>query len=362
MLPQKEDEALQLFFLSCGCSIVTGFFCAIVCALAPATMNGLMTTHGVWPLALMVLAVVVGGLRASVHAWCVRVKAFKATSISQVVSSVCSNGVKIGSGVSGAVPLSLIVSIPVADLAASFSLAGALSQVMKAPRPNIEWARMRQLARDYSDFPKYAASKDVMNSLSQGLPVLALGHFFGIAAAGAYSFAMTVLGVPMGVVQIAVRQVLFQKACESEHRGRGLSSLYLMSTIGLLTLAAMPSLILFFWAPQIFAWLFGRQWDAAGAFARSLIVWLSFAFCNLPAGIFGRLIRIQRRLFFYDVGLLVARGVAMGLGGLYLTASETVFAFSLVGAGMNVFLILLVGRAVLRREGHERLNTAWQDL
>jgi hypothetical protein len=42
----------------------------------------------------------------------------------------------------------------------------------------------------------------------------------------------------------------------------------------------------------------------------------------------------------------------MVLGGLYLSAPQTIMLFASVGAVMNVCLILFVGHAVAKKEGH----------
>jgi len=160
----------------------------------------------------------------------------------------------------------------------------------------------------------------------------------------------------MGFVLTALRQVLFQKAGETQHQGGSLGPLYVKITVGLFVLAFIPSLILFIWAPQLFTWIFGSQWYTAGEFARSLVLWMMFVFCNLPAVLFAQLIRIQRTVFLYDLVLLAARALALVLGGLYLNASKTIMLFSLVGAAMNIFLIFLVGYAVMKKEGPANLD------
>jgi hypothetical protein len=98
-------------------------------------------------------------------------------------------------------------------------------------------------------------------------------------------------------------------------------------------------------------WIFGGQWYTAGEFARWLVLWLMVAFCNLPAVLFAQLIRIQRTFFFFDMGLLTLRVSTLVLGGVYLNALETIMLFSLVGAAMNCFLIVIVGYAVTKKEG-----------
>ena len=93
----------------------------------------------------------------------------------------------------------------------------------------------------------------------------------------------------------------------------------------------------------MFRWIFGPQWQVAGEYARSLVLWLTVAFCNLPAELFGKIFRIQKFVFYYDMALLAARALVLVLGGLYLSSSTTVLLFAVVGSIMNTVLILWVG-------------------
>jgi hypothetical protein len=122
-------------------------------------------------------------------------------------------------------------------------------------------------------------------------------------------------------------------------------------TSGLFALAVLPSLVLLIWAPQLFTWIFGSQWLTAGEFARSLVLWLMFAFCNLPAVLFARIIRIQQTIFLFDVVLLPARAIVLIVGGMYMPESYTIMLFAVVGAIMNIILIVVVGHALMRKEG-----------
>jgi hypothetical protein len=89
-----------------------------------------------------------------------------------------------------------------------------------------------------------------------------------------------------------------------------------------------------------------------------LVLWLLFLFCNLPAILFTRIIRMQNRMFFYNLTLLIARALALIIGGTYLLASQTVLLFSLVGAAMNVIYIIIIGFALMKMEG----DTALKDI
>ena len=141
--------------------------------------------------------------------------------------------------------------------------------------------------------------------------MLVLTHYFGIAVAGAYAFGIRLIEAPMSLIMGALRQVLFQRAGEMQHQGLGLSQLFLKTTAGLFALGFLPALFLGICAPDLFSWVFGAQWRAAGEFARYLVIWLLFTFCNLPAVLFARLIRIQRAVFVYNVVLLLVRVAAL---------------------------------------------------
>ena len=178
-----------------------------------------------------------------------------------------------------------------------------------------------------------------------------LTHYFGIAAAGAYAFAERIISTPMSFVTRALRQVLFQKACEIHNEGGRLLPLFVKITGGLFAVAALPSVAFVAWAPPLFAWVFGPEWRTAGEYAQSLTLWLLFMFCNLPATLFARILRIQHRMFAFDVSLLVARSLALVAGGMFLSATRTVLVFSLVGAVMNLVFIAIIWRELRSREG-----------
>jgi O-antigen/teichoic acid export membrane protein len=358
MLPKEKNDAFDLFFISCLSIIIITLICALACIIAPVTMMGLMKAPGIWVLALLVFTLLITGFNITLQSWCIRAKAFKQTSSSQVIRSLSFNGMQIGFGLFKAGAAGLIISSVLADLFSNFNLLCVFLSDFKASAHKISWQRIKQLANEYRDFPIYSASRNIINALSMGLPVLLLTNYFGIAVAGAYAFAERILSSPMSLVLRALRQVLFQKACETDHHGGSLLALYIKVTTGLFVLAVIPSLILFIWSPPIFSFVFGRKWLIAGEFASSLIIWLAFMFCNLPSVLFARILRLQRQFFIYDIILLAARTLVLVVGGIYMTASHAILLFSIVGAIMNIIFIVIVGLVLMKKEG----TSTWKDI
>jgi lipopolysaccharide exporter len=358
MLPKQKDDAFGLFVISCLSSFLIAVFCLGICLVAPRFILNFMKAPNAWMLLPLVIGILGAGLNSAFQGWCIRAKAFKRTSGSQVIRSLSVNGTQIGLGFLKGGASALIFAVILGDLLATISLAKGVLREIKVLCRNIRWKRLWQLAKEYRDFPLYSASTNVINALSLGLPVFLLTHFYGIATAGAYAFGIRLMNAPMELILRALRQVLYQKASETYNQGGRLVPLYLRITGGLFALGFLPSLILFIWAPQMFSWIFGAQWHTAGVFARSLVLWLLFAFCNLPAVIFARVVRMQIRMFIYNQTLLIARALALIIGGMYLSASQTVLLFSLVGAVMNVVFIIIIGFAVTKMEG----DTALKDI
>lgn len=356
MLPKEKDKAFNLFSLSVLCTVSVAFICMLFTLIFPKTITGLIKIPGSWPLALLILTVLVAGFNLSCQAWAVRSKAFRATSTSQVIRSVTTNGSRITLGFLRFGAPGLIFSSMLGDLVASVNLVRVVLPDLRAMRHRVQWRTIKQLAKEYRDFPAYSGTQNVINSLSAGVPVFLLTRYFGIPVAGAYAFGLTVLTTPMGFITSALRQVLFQRASESLHHNESLATLYVKITATLFALSLVPTVILVIWAPQIFSLIFGSKWFFAGELARSLILWMAVVFCNLPAVLFMRIIRIQRFALFFELTLLFARTSALAIGGMLLNARQTVMLFSLVGAAMNAFLIFYVGRAVIKKEGAGSLD------
>lgn len=350
MLPKKKEEALNLFFISCLATFLVTFLVVVIVLLFPVTIQRLIKTQNVWMLFLLPIATLVSGLNQSLQAWSVRVKSFKHTASSQIIRSLTSSGIWLIAGIRSIGEVGLAVGSVMGGLLASINLAKVLRRDLKSLWHSVNWGKIRDLSLEYRDFPIFSAPQNLMNAVSQGLPVLLLGHFYGIEIAGFFAFGMRVLFTPMGFVLKALRQVLFQKASEKHNSGIDLGGYYLKTTGALVMLAIGPSLIVFIWAPQIFSLVFGQEWWEAGIYARWLILWIFVMFCNVPSILFAKILRQQKNLFLFECVVLSTRILVLTAGGLYLSALKTVIAFSILGLILNTFLILWIGILLFKQK------------
>lgn len=350
ILPKKNEDAFNLFIFACICTFSISIIFLFAYLIIPDYFQKLVQVQSSWILFPLLAGIFISGFNSTFQAWCVRTKSFKHTSASQVIRSITSNGMQTGLGfLNGGAP-ALIWSSVVADLIASVNLSRIAIRDFKRLAVGFSIKKMLDLAKEYRDFPIYSASMNVMNALSIGLPIFLLTYYYGVAIAGGYAFAMRILSMPMEFVLRALRQVLFQKATETYNEGRKLMPLYIKITLGLFAVAIIPALTFIIGAPKIFGWVFGTQWTLSGEFARALTLWLIFMFCNLPATLFARIIRVQRKMFFYDITLLTLRTGTLIVGGMFLEPARTIMSFALVGAAMNVIFIVIIGYLLAKKE------------
>lgn len=357
MLPKNDNEAFNLLVISVLSTIVIALGCIFTYLAMPSLIGGVMPSHRALTIILLACGIAAAGINSTCQAWCVRAKAFRQTSTSQVIRSTASNSSQIIFGMCNFGAIGLMISNVLADTAASGNLVRAVRGSLRDLKHSVNWHTIKALAYEYRDFPLYSASQRVVNAVSVGLPVVLLTHYYGLAVAGAYTFGMRIIWTPMSFVLSSLRQVLFQKACEAHRLGKSLVSIYVKVTLLLFAVAILPALGLILWAPSLFSFVFGAKWSFAGELAVFLVIWLLFAFCNLPAVLFARLIRIQRTVFLYDLAMLVCRSAALIVGGAFFSANTTVLLYSVIGSVMNVFLIILVGRSLMQREGPVSLES-----
>jgi O-antigen/teichoic acid export membrane protein len=342
VLPKWKEEAINLFLVSSLSTVSISLLTFLAAMYCPITLQSILKDGSSWFLFLLPAALLAAGLNQSLQAWSIRNKEFRHTALSQIIRLTTISGSWIMAGIGQMGAVGLACGVILGCIFASLNLAKVLMRDIRSLWNSVSWKRIKNLFLEFRDFPIFSATQNLMNALSQGLPVLMLSHFYGVGTAGLYAFGMRVLMTPMELVQTALRQVLFQKASETHNSDGDLRGLFLKTTGGLLVMAIIPCAVLFVWSPQIFSWIFGKDWWEAGVFARWLTLWMLAAFCNVPSVLFGRILRKQRNIFFYECIVLLTRTTVLLMGGIYWTALQTIVVFSALGLILNASLIVWV--------------------
>ena len=343
MLPKRHGQSASLLWAACFSVLSVSMLCLVAVAAFPVAVVGLLKAqHAGYLLWLLPLAVLVSGSNQCLQAWFVRRKAFGVTATAQVTRTLVASGAQVATGICRD-GTGLIYGAIAGDAASSIGMLRlAVTRDRKLLLGALTWKRIWGAAREYSDFPLFSMPQNVLNSASQGLPVILLTHYYGITTAGYYAFGIRILQAPMNLILNALRQVLFQRISEVHNRDGRVHGLFVRSTIGLSLVALLPTLAVMLWGPELFSRVFGSNWLLAGQYARWLLLWSAVGFCNVPSVLLARVLRQQRYLLILDVIVLLVRIGVLVYGGNCLPALRTVQLFSVAGAALNGALIVWV--------------------
>lgn len=354
VLPQDEREALALVRLS---TILSFFIAILACIFLTLGGGWLSTLLGAESIAnylfLIPLAMLFAAFVQVAQQWLIRKKEFGVIARTALVQAVILNCAKTGVGwfhPFGAVLIVLatlghVLQAVLLFLGAKWRYEPSTSSHDQKPQQSL-----RELLYRYRDFPLYRAPQNFINAASQSLPVLMLAAFFGPAAAGFYTIAKMVMGMPTMLVGKAVNDVFYPRITEAARNGENLPRHITRATMALFAVSILPFGLVMLFGAWLFSFVFGDEWVRAGEYAQWLAVFFLFNFINKPSVAAVPALGIQQGLLVYEV--FSTGGKVIGLAaGFYLFKSDlwAVALFSLSGTLTYIAMIIwIVYRAKLR--------------
>ena len=193
----------------------------------------------------------------------------------------------------------------------------------------------RQAAADYADYPRFTLWGNLLNVGSSYIPVLLLPIVLDqVEAVGFYTFSLLLLEIPMRLIAGAVTPVYMNKAAELvDQRPDELGPLTFKLFRNLLWPVAIGMGVLYALGEPVYVFAFGEPWRTAGQAAEVLAVFYFFRLVSSPLSPVINIIRKENEVFRFQVGLFIARLLAL-LPGLFweLTFVELMWLYSVVNA------------------------------
>lgn len=340
VLPRDEADAVALVRLSLriglGATLLTAVLLSLFGAPLLALINAQAIVEHMYWLPPAVLAVVLGRVLSY---WLIRQQAYALGARFQVLTSLLVGSVKCGAG---------LVAPTVAVLIAANTLGALLGSALTffgwrrsaAGRMPTVAAPLRRVALAHRDFPLLRAPQDLINTLSQSLPLLLLAATFGAGAAGHYAIAIAVLGVPAALIGNSVGAVFYPRITQAVLAGENARAQIVRATAALAAVGALPFGLVLAFGPWLFETAFGAAWRAAGAYAQWLTPWLFMQFINPPAVASVPALHLQHGLLIYEFFSTGSKAVALWLGfALFANDLAAVALFSSVGVLAYAWLI-----------------------
>lgn len=279
LLPDKDSNAIRLATLSVTIAIFFSFLVLIFTIWMNDIISDLLDTPELKSLLyLLPLSIFLHAFYQVKVSWSTRKKRFKSITVSRVAQHGTMSFIQIGFGVlifNSAI--GLLVGYILGQIAAISTIGSVKFKFNTAERKNIYG-----LSKRYIKFPKFDIPNALLNISSTQAPNIFLSVFYSTTYAGFFLLTQRVLQGPVSLISFSILDVFKQKASE-DYRNNGNSRKIFKKTFLLLfTLSALPSIILFFYVENIFAFVFGENWAIAGTYAKLLIPAMFLRFTASP--------------------------------------------------------------------------------
>lgn len=341
IVPKEDFDAKKLFQLSLIVTTCVSLVSVVLIFLFGRVLSDLVNVPDLYYWLFFVPPVLfLYGLNFALVVYSNRYKKYRTLSVSKVAASIATIVVSLIIGILVKGPLGLILSTFINYLV---SVTIVFYILMKEDKnlcfPIMKIHEAKEYFVRFKNFPLYTLPTDFINIFINQLPVFILGSV-NPAKVGYFNISNRVLATPAQLVSSSIADVLKQRMSEDMHQREDCSPVYKRTFKPLFLLSLVPFLILFIFAPSIFAFVFGEKWRPAGTFTQFMTPYFFVKFLAMPFVPIYNLAMRQKEEFALHIYLLISSLLFIGTG-LYILKDINwmIILFSLNYAGVYVFYL-----------------------
>ena len=252
---------------------------------------------------------------------------------------------KIALGLLGMAPAGLPVGTVLGQAASNINYRLRMKSLALPPTSAAEG---KAAARKHSNFPRFVATKDFVNTFSANLPFLWLALYFNRAEIGLFGLALTFTRQPVLLLCAAFERVLYARGAEAVRQRQPLRRTVWRFLLAINAVAIPACALLWFFAEPLFSFGFGTRWQGCGVYVQALLPWVLLTLTANSLMFVANIFSTQRTEFFFNIAQLLLRVVALYIGirmGSFLLSIRMFAAVSaLVSAALTVWYLWQVRR------------------
>lgn len=148
-----------------------------------------------------------------------------------------------------------------------------------------DYLQLKHVALKYKKFPILSSPAAIADSLSVQLPILLIVKSFSSSVAGFYSLTYRVLNLPATFLSQGIAQPLLRQITKMDEGTYEQVIFILKVFLALLIIITPFTLIIWFYAEDLFSFVFGSEWAKAGMYAKIIIFAVAIKFVVSPLSI-----------------------------------------------------------------------------
>lgn len=225
-------------------------------------------------------------------------------------------------------------------------------------RQDLTYRSMAAVVRRHWRYPRYVMPNEALDRLSNQVPLLFIGTFLSLAAAGHYGFALMILSGPAALMGQAVGQAFLQFMGRHDNNALSLDLATRRIWAGMALVGALPFGAVLLFGGEIFGTGFGEEWTGAGTIAQLLAVLLFVRFVSSPTSTLYWKLNLQREQWYFSVAAASYRTGAYGLLAFGFSLREVIFLHVGIETVAIVTYNLVAVRELWRRQREQHVVIA----
>jgi len=347
ILPEKNEDAANVVILCLFLIAATSFVTTVILFFFIGTFEHYMNAPGFSIyLPLLPLALIFSGYAYIFGFWASKREQYGSVAKANVISTFTGKGFSIGYGFLGPSPFGLILGSIINDATIVVILVKkAFSDLSLFYHTS--YAKIKEMMIRYKKFPQYSLGADLAGSVSVQFIPFALAFNFPAAVIGYYSMAYMILRLPIRLIGNAIGTVFFQEASVEKNNTGEIKAVVKTVYARLISFGIFLCLILMIAGPQIFAFIFGPQWETAGFYAQILAPCFFVSFIAFPLGFVYQVLEKQSINLWFNVCLFVSSAIVLIIGGFLQSPVISMVLLSITGfllwGWMNLYSLKIAG-------------------
>jgi len=282
LLEKDSDGARQMIWFTMFFCLLVSIFSAMVVLTIYLSTNIIQESEvGLWFLFLPV-SIICSGITSCLLIWANRIQQYKSLAVNRVIQSALTVIIQIALGLLIKNETGLLVGFIGGQIISALLLLQKFYVKNETGIGFPQLSTFKEFAYKYRGLLFFSAPSEFINTLINQSPVFLLQRFAGISYVGNYNFSQRLLGMPQTLLSSAIVEVFRQKAALEYHNNGDCRPIFMKTLKALSAISLVPFLILFLFAPSLFAFIFGEQWREAGVISQMLGILYLFRFIISP--------------------------------------------------------------------------------
>jgi O-antigen/teichoic acid export membrane protein len=340
LLEKDDDEAKKVIWLNMVINVgVTIFVFLLVLTIGKHTGKWLNNDNIQQWLYIAPLSVFFLGQNQIFRMWATRKKKFKIMSFNTILTALLVPAISISFGIFNNGPLGLFLGLLTSQVVPPIVLLISLTKDENMGLKYFSWNDISQKAKLHSNFPVYSLPSAFINRLTNQLPVFFLSTYSGPAVVGIYNLCVKMLGLPIQLIGAAIGDVFRQKATQDYNTIGNCRPIFVKTFKTLTLISILPTIIILFYGPNLFSWIFGPKWAESGVFAQILITVYVGKLIVSPLSYLFYIARKQREELIISILFLITNAVIF-IGAKVLTVYALLTFFSINYVVFYIYTII----------------------